>query len=184
VGLCAHFFFGKDGMAEKVNIEQRTWEVAGPIIAGEGYELIEVEYLREPHGWVLRLFVDRQTGGIGLEDCQKCSRAVETALDVEDFIPNEYNLEVSSPGLSRPLRKPQHFERVIGQIIKVKTYGPLFDPPRKNFTGTLSSVTPNDITVQVEGAGPFTIAFKDIAKANLEYHIQAAQPAEEKRNRP
>jgi len=158
---------------DKATIEQRTWDVAGPLIAAEGYELIEVEFVREQVGWILRLYVDKPGGGVGLEDCQKCSRAIDTALDVEDFIPHEYNLEVSSPGLSRPLRKPQHFERVVGQEIYVKTFGPLFDPPRKNFTGTLSQVTPDGVTVDVEGAGPFTIAFKDIAKANLEFNIQA-----------
>ena len=160
---------------DKANIEQRTWDVAGPIMSAEGYELIVVEYVREQVGWVLRLYIDKQGGGVGLEDCQKCSRAVDTAFDVEDFIPQEYHLEVSSPGLSRPLRKPQHFERVVGQLIHVKTFGPLFEPPRKNFTGKLSDVTPDGVTVDVEGAGPFTIAFKDIAKANLEFHIQAPQ---------
>lgn len=153
---------------DKPNVEQRTWEIAGPIISGEGFELIEVEYVREQAGWILRLYIDKQ-GGVGLEDCSKASHAVETALDVEDFIPQEYHLEVSSPGLSRPLRKPQHFEKALGQLIKVKTYGPLFEPPRKNFTGKLAAVTPEAVTVDVEGAGPFTIAFKDIAKANLEY---------------
>lgn len=162
--------------SDKPTIEQRTWEVAGPIIAAEGLELIEVEYLREREGWILRLFIDKPGGGVGLEDCTKASHAVETALDVEDFIPQEYHLEVSSPGLSRPLRKQHHFERVVGQQIKVKTFGPLFEPPRKNFTGKLSSVTPDGVTVEVEGAGPFTIAFKDIAKANLEFpHTGAKQ---------
>jgi ribosome maturation factor RimP len=159
---------------DKQSIEQRTWDLAGPIIAAEGLELIEVEYLREREGWILRLFIDK-TGGVGLEDCSKASHAVETALDVEDFIPQEYHLEVSSPGLSRPLRKQQHFERVVGQLIKVKTFGPLFEPPRKNFTGKLSQVTVDGVTVDVEGAGPFTIAFKDIAKANLEYSHTGAQ---------
>lgn len=160
---------------DKPNIEQRTWEVAGPIIAAEGLELIEVEYTREMGGWILRLYIDRPGAAVGLEDCSKASHAVETALDVEDFIPQEYHLEVSSPGLSRPLRKPQHFERVVGQKIKVKTYGPLFEPPRKNFTGKLSNVTPDGVTVDVEGAGPFTIPFKDIAKANLEYPHTGAE---------
>lgn len=159
---------------DKPTIEQRTWDIAGPIIAAEGLELIEVEYLREREGWILRLYIDKPGGGVGLEDCTKASHAVETALDVEDYIPQEYSLEVSSPGLSRPLRKPQHFERVMGQLIKIKTYGPLFEPPRKNFTGKLSAVTPDGVTVDVEGAGPFTIAFKDIAKANLEYQHTGA----------
>ncbi len=144
---------------DKPTIEQRTWDIAGPIIAAEGFELIEVEYLRDMGNWVLRLYIDKPGGGVGLEDCQLASKAVDTALDVEDFIPQEYSLEVSSPGLSRPLRKPQHFERVKGQTVKVKTFGPLFEPPRKNFTGKLSQVTPDGVTVDVEGAGPFTISF-------------------------
>jgi ribosome maturation factor RimP len=159
----------------KPSIEERTWEIAGPIIAAEGLELIEVEYVREREGWVLRLYIDKPSAGVGLEDCSKASHAVETALDVEDLISQEYSLQVSSPGLSRPLRKPHHFERVLGQKVKVKTYGPLFEPPRKNFTGELSQVTPENVTIVVEGAGPFTIAFKDIAKANLEYtHTSAS----------
>ena len=160
-------------MAEntKVTVEERTWAVAGPIVAAEGLELIEVEYARERDGWVLRLFIDKE-GGIGLEHCQIASKAVETALDVEDFIPQEYHLEVSSPGLDRPLKKPQHFAKVVGQKVKVKTFGPLFTPPRKQFTGTLSAVTPEAVTVEVEGAGRFDIPFKDIAKANLEYDVK------------
>lgn len=167
------FFLGQTSVAEnlKSTVEQRTWELAGPIVAAEGMELIEVEYVREREGWVLRLFLDKQ-GGVGLEDCQQASRAVETALDVEDFIPQEYHLEVSSPGLDRPLKKLQHFEKVIGKKVKVKTFGPLFDPPRKQFTGTLSAVSAELVTVEVEGAGSFQIPFKDIAKANLEYEVK------------
>lgn len=161
--------------SDKATVEQQTWDLAGPIIAAEGLELIEVEYLREREGWILRLYIDKAGGGVGLEDCSKASHAVETALDVADFIATEYHLEVSSPGLSRPLRKPQHFEKVVGQLIKLKTFGPLFEPPRKNFTGKLSKVTPDGVTVDVEGAGPFTIAFKDIAKANLEYPHTGAE---------
>ena len=96
---------------------------------------------------------------------------MDPALDVEDFIPHEYNLEVSSPGVNRPLKKLAHFERVKGQKVKVKTYGPLGDPPRKNFTGTLTEVSGEAIAVEVEGAGTFRIPFKDIAKANLEFEF-------------
>jgi ribosome maturation factor RimP len=99
------------------------------------------------------------------------SRAVDTVLDVEDIVPHEYNLEVSSPGLNRPLKKPAHYERVKGQKIKVKTFGPIGEPPRKNFTGTLTEVAADAISVDVEGAGNFRISFKDIAKANLEFEF-------------
>ncbi len=158
--------------SSRQTIEQKVRDVAGPIVAGESMELLEVEYVREREGWVLRLFVDK-AGGVGLEDCQQASRAVETALDVEDIIPQEYSLEVSSPGLNRPLSKPEHFKKVEGQRVKLKTFGPLGEPPRKHFTGKLVSVTDASVAVDVEGAGRFDIAFKDIAKANLEFDFDS-----------
>ncbi len=155
---------------QKQKIEERVRTVAEPIVAGEGMELVDLEFVREKEGFVLRLFIDK-TGGIGLEDCSQASRAVETALDVEDLVPHEYNLEVSSPGLNRPLKKPQHYERVKGKTIIVKTYGPIGSPPRKNFKGICQEVSPEAVTVHVEGAGAFTIPFKEIAKANLEFEF-------------
>jgi ribosome maturation factor RimP len=155
----------------KQQIEDRARALAEPLAAAEGLELIDLEFLREPQGWVLRLFIDKAGGGVGLEECTQVSRAVETAFDVEDFIPHEYHLEVSSPGLNRPLKKLAHFERVQGKKVHVKTFGPLGDPPRKNFTGTLVAVDPEAVQVDVEGAGQFRIPMKDIAKANLEYEF-------------
>jgi ribosome maturation factor RimP len=160
-------------MAENIKqtVEARAQQLLEPLVAGEGLELLEVEFLREREGWVLRLFIDNPGGRVGLDECSRVSRAVDTVLDVEDIIPHEYNLEVSSPGVNRPLRKPQHFERVKGQKVKVKTFGPIGEPPRKNFTGTLTEVAVDAISVDVEGAGTFRIPFKDIAKANLEFEF-------------
>lgn len=156
----------------KQTVEARAHEVLDPIIAGEGLELVDLEYVREREGWVLRLFIDKPGGRVGLDECSQVSRAVDPVLDVEDFIPQEYSLEVSSPGVDRPLRKPAHFERVKGQKVKVKTFGPLGEPPgRKNFSGLLAEVHPDGITVEVEGAGAFRIPYKDIAKANLEFEF-------------
>ncbi len=159
-------------MAEnpKQTIEERARQVAEPILSGEGLELVDVEFLREREGWVLRLFIDKP-GGVGLDDCATASHAVETALEVEDLIPHEWRLEVSSPGLNRPLKKPDHFRRVAGQKVKVKTYGPIGDPPRKHFSGVLREVGQDAVTVEVEGAGAFHIPFRDIAKANLEFEF-------------
>jgi ribosome maturation factor RimP len=162
--------------SQKQTVEVRAREVAEPILAGEGYELVDLEYVREREGWVLRLFIDKVNkanpkDSVGIEDCTKASHAVETAIDVEDFIPHEYNLEVSSPGLDRPLKKPEHFQKSLGQKVKVKTYGPIGEPPRKNFSGVLSAATAQDVTVQVEGAGEFRIPMKEIAKANLEFEF-------------
>ncbi|HYO67378.1 MAG TPA: ribosome maturation factor RimP [Archangium sp.] len=160
-------------MAENIKqtVEARAQELLEPIVAGEGLELLEVEFLREREGWILRLFIDKPGGRVGLDECSQVSRAVDTVLDVEDVVPHEYNLEVSSPGVNRPLKKPVHFERVKGQKIKVKTFGPIGEPPRKNFTGTLTEVAADAISVDVEGAGNFRISFKDIAKANLEFEF-------------
>ncbi len=160
-------------MAENIKqtVEARAQELLEPLVAGEGLELLEVEFVREREGWVLRLFIDKPGGRVGLDECSQVSRAVDTVLDVEDIVPHEYNLEVSSPGVNRPLRKPAHFERVKGQKVKVKTFGPIGEPPRKNFTGTLTEVAADAISVDVEGAGNFRISFKDIAKANLEFEF-------------
>jgi ribosome maturation factor RimP len=160
-------------MAEstKQTVEAKAQQVLEPIVAGEGLELLDVEYIREREGWILRLFIDKPGGKVGLDECTQVSRAVDPVLDVEDIVPNEYNLEVSSPGLNRPLKKPRHFEQVKGQKVKVKTFGPLGEPPRKNFSGTLTEVESDAITVDVEGGGVFRIAFKDIAKAHLEYEF-------------
>jgi ribosome maturation factor RimP len=160
-------------MAENIKqtVEARAQELLEPIVAGEGLELLEVEFVREREGWVLRLFIDKPGGRVGLDECSQVSRAVDTVLDVEDIVPHEYNLEVSSPGVNRPLKKPAHFERVKGQKVKVKTFGPIGEPPRKNFTGTLTEVAADAISVDVEGAGSFRISFKDIAKANLEFEF-------------
>jgi ribosome maturation factor RimP len=160
-------------MAENIKqtVEAKAQELLEPIVAGEGLELLEVEFVREREGWVLRLFIDKPGGRVGLDECSQVSRAVDTVLDVEDIVPHEYNLEVSSPGVNRPLKKPTHYERVKGQKIKVKTFGPIGEPPRKNFTGTLTEVAADAISVDVEGAGNFRISFKDIAKANLEFEF-------------
>ena len=168
-------------MAESTHrqdVVSRAEALVDPLVRSEGFELVELEYVREPQGWVLRLFIDRpgrdpmsKEGGIGLDECASVSHAVETALEVEDLVPHAYSLEVSSPGINRPLRRPEHFQKVLGKRVKVKTFGPVGTPPRKSFTGTLLQSSASDITVQVEGGGAFQIPFRDIAKANLDFEF-------------
>jgi ribosome maturation factor RimP len=165
-------------MSARDDIVSQARRVAEPIIAAEGLELVDVEWAKEGPRWILRLFIDRAEG-VSLDDCQACSHAVETAIDVEDFIPHEYTLEVSSPGLNRPLTRPAHYEKAIGKKVQIKTYGPIGDPPRKNFSGLLVGLEgpaenpapegAEAVAVEVEGAGRFRIPFKDIAKAHLEF---------------
>ncbi|HET6980896.1 MAG TPA: ribosome maturation factor RimP [Myxococcaceae bacterium] len=168
-------------MAESTHrqdVVSRAEALVEPLVRAEGFELVELEYVREPAGWILRLFIDRpgrdpmaKEGGIGLDECAKVSHAVETALEVEDLVPQAYSLEVSSPGINRPLRRPEHFQKVVGKRVKVKTFGPVGQPPRKSFTGTLVESSASDITVEVEGGGAFHIPFRDIAKANLDFEF-------------
>jgi ribosome maturation factor RimP len=160
------------------DVVSRAQALVEPLVRAEGFELVELEYVREQPGWVLRVFIDRpgrdpmaKEGGVGLEECARVSHAVETALEVEDLVPQAYSLEVSSPGINRPLRRPEHFAKVVGQRVKVKTYGPVGQPPRKSFTGTLEQAGASDITVQVEGGGAFQIPYRDIAKANLDFEF-------------
>jgi ribosome maturation factor RimP len=144
-----------------------------PVITREDFELVEVEWGREGSSWVLRLFVDRP-GGVTIEHCQELSRTLEPILDVEDFIEPAYALEVSSPGLDRPLRKPADFERFAGQRAHVKTYGPIDTPagPRKNWSGTLKGFKDGAVEIEVDGA-VYRVPHDRIAKAHLEYDFEA-----------
>jgi len=162
----------------KAEVVARAEALVEPLVRAEGFELIDLQYLREPTGWVLRLFIDRpghdpmsREGGVGLDECAAVSHALDTTLDVEDVVPHAYSLEVSSPGINRALRRPEHFRRVRGKRVKVKTFGPVGQPPRKSFTGTLLESSGSEITVQVEGGGAFHIPLQDIAKANLDVEV-------------
>ena len=156
---------------QRLKIEDRARAICEPLLAAEGLELLDLEFIKEHGGWVLRMFIDKPGAAVGVEECSIASNVLNPTLDVEDFIPHEYSLEVSSPGVNRPLKKKVHFERVAGQKIRVKTFAPIGEPPRKMFVGPLKAVTDEAVTVAVDGAGEFTIHFKDIAKANLEFEF-------------
>jgi ribosome maturation factor RimP len=144
--------------------------VSGPI-EGAGYELVEIEWKREPGGWVCRLFVDRPEGGFSLDDCERVSREISPVLDVADVIPQAYNLEVSSPGLDRPLRQVTHFRRFVGEKAKVKLIAGV--DGRRNFTGTIVAApddAPARVVMDVDGR-EYTLPLDDLDKANLVYEF-------------
>ena len=149
-------------------LANQLWEMIEPVIQAEGMELIELEYRRESQGWVLRIFID-QPDGITVEDCARISQVVGDLLDVADLIQNPYHLEVSSPGLNRPLRKIEHFKMHLGKIIEIRTSSPL-DPAqnRQKFKGTLKAVHPEAISVDCQG-GVFEIPFALLERARLCY---------------
>jgi ribosome maturation factor RimP len=153
-------------MEEKsTELIDQLWQLIEPVIQSEGMELVEMEYRREPHGWVFRLFID-QPDGITVDDCAQISHLIGDLLDVTDVIPNQYHLEVSSPGLNRPLRKPDHFKAHQGKIIEVKTSIPLQN--RRKFKGILLQAHPEQIEIDSQGE-VFTIPLTILERARLCY---------------
>jgi ribosome maturation factor RimP len=119
-----------------------------PTIEQLGYELWDLEAKLGGKGGVIRVYID-QAGGIGLEDCEKVSLAISALLDVEDPLPGQYNLEVSSPGLDRKLSKVEHFQRFTGETLKISMRFPI--EGRKRFRGPLVSSDDENIVVEVDG---------------------------------
>ncbi len=147
--------------AETVSIEERVASLVEPLLARDGYELVFVEYV--PRGQILRLFIDRtegrtdgrtdgHEGGVTLDDCTRVSRTVSDLLDVEgisDDINARYTLEVSSPGLDRPLVKPRDFARFVGHTVKLTTREPIAG--RRKFKGALVRADEAGIALEVDG---------------------------------
>lgn len=160
-------------------IEAKVRAMAQEVALRSGYDLIDVEYRREPSGWTLRLFIDKP-GGVNLEDCQRLSQELTALLDVEDPIPHKYNLEVSSPGLDRPLRRGRDFEAARGKRIKAVTREPI--EGRRNFTGRLRDIRtaadPDGAGVLVlddEGSGAQqSIPIDTLVRARLVYEWPTA----------
>jgi ribosome maturation factor RimP len=119
-----------------------------PTVQRLGYELSDLEVRIGGKGGLIRVFIDKPEG-IGLADCEKVSEAVSALLDVEDPVPGNYNLEVSSPGLDRKLTKVEHFQRFMGEVVKVKTRFPV--EGRRRFRGKLMSANEDGIVVEVDG---------------------------------
>jgi ribosome maturation factor RimP len=138
-----------------------------------GVELVDVEYLSERGRWILRIYADRE-GGITLDDCAMVSREIGDLIDVKDIIPHEYVLEVSSPGLNRPLKKEKDFKRAVGRKIRVKMHAPV--EGRRNFTGYLKEF--RDGTLHLECIGlSASLPRQDVEKANLVYELDSLKKA-------
>ena len=134
-----------------------------PTVERLGYELIDLEVRLGGRDAVVRAFIDRPDG-VGLDDCEKVSRAISALLDIEDPVPGHYNLEVSSPGLDRKLTKVEHFHRFTGRILKVQMRFPI--EGRKRFRGTLVSSDDENIVIEVDGIS-YTLPMATIDTARL-----------------
>jgi ribosome maturation factor RimP len=166
------------------------WLLTEPYVRDAGFDLIEVTSGREATGWVLRLFIDVPAGAsvpqgatvtVSHEDCARVSRDVSAALDVADSIPHAYQLEVSSPGLDRPLRREGDFARFVGQNARVKLSeeGGEAVGGRRNFSGTIRAAKDGRVEIECDGRS-YQLPVEGIAKANLipdwerEFHRSAS----------
>lgn len=152
-------------MTKREMYEQKTEAIILPILEKNNFELVDVEYVKEGSNWYLRAYIDKE-GGIFINDCELVHRELSDILDEQDFIEGSYILEVSSPGLGRPLKKDRDFERSMGEEVEVRTFGKINN--RKEFVGLLRAYDKNTVTIEEDGE---TVVFdrKDIALIHLTF---------------
>ena len=147
--------------------------IAQPILESMALELVDIEFGRVGRDAVLRIFIDKE-GGVMLDDCAEFSRELSLILDVEDFIACNYSLEVSSPGLDRPLKKQADYDRFVGRLVKIRTYQPFMDDSgnkRKTFLGTLDGLVDGVVRITLKEGQTASIPLDRVAKANLEFEL-------------
>lgn len=153
-------------MSKREDFEQRTEELLIPILEKYEFELVDVEYVKEAGTWYLRAYIDKP-GGIAINDCEIVSRELSDLLDQKDFIDDSYILEVSSPGLGRPLKKERDFARSIGAEVEIRTYRMV--EGRKEFTGVLEEYDSESVTVSYEDGTKQNFDRKEIALIRLAF---------------
>lgn len=161
-----HLCKGAD-MAKKT-IKETVGDILADFLKAEGYELYNVEYVKEAKDWFLRVYIDKLHGAdrnIGTEDCEKVSRYLSEKLDEADPIAGNYYLEVSSPGMDRELIKKEHFERYLGSLVDVSLYKGI--DGKKIITGELLDYRDGDITLRIEGGETMELSKDRIAKTKL-----------------
>jgi ribosome maturation factor RimP len=155
-------------MMDRGAIVQKAAGILEPLLKAEGFSVVDIAYQWERGGWVLRILIERGQG-VTLDDCARVSREFGQLLDVEDIVPTSYRLEVSSPGLDRPLKKEADFVRYTGRRVRIKTRDPVSG--RRNFKGDLLGCVEGKVMVRVQGGEVFAIPLSSIHKANLEAEL-------------
>lgn len=150
-------------MSRRETYEERTEALLSPIVEQAGVAVYDVEYVKEGKDYYLRVYIDKPDG-VNIQDCETVSRALSDALDAEDFIPDAYILEVSSPGLGRVLKKDRHLEQSLGEEVEIKTYKPI--DKTKEFSGILKAYDAATITIEEDGS-PRVFERQDIATVRL-----------------
>lgn len=153
-------------MSKHEEYVRRTEKLLEPILEQNQFELYDVEYVKEMGNWYLRVYIDKEDG-ISVDDCELVSRAMNDLLDAEDFIPDAYIFEVSSPGLGRQLKRDKHFAKSLGEEVEVKLYKAL--NKKKEFVGLLIDFNENTITIELEDGNTMEIARADIAVVRLTF---------------
>ena len=153
-------------MSKKEVYEQKTEEILLPIVEEYGFELVDVEYVKEGGTWYLRTYIDKE-GGISIDDCEKVSRRLSDILDEKDYIDDTYIMEVSSPGLGRPLKKEKDFKRSLGKEVDIRTYRMI--DKQKEFTGILKDDDKDTVTIELENETLKTFEKGDIALIRLAF---------------
>ena len=153
-------------MSKRESYEQRTEAILLPILEKHGFSLWDVEYVKEGGNWYLRAYIDKE-GGIAVDDCEVISRILSDWLDKTDFIEDSYILEVSSPGLGRPLKKEKDFARSIGKEVDIRLYRAR--DKQKDFTGILTEYDKDSVTIETEDETRLTFERADIALIRLAF---------------
>jgi len=164
----------------EASVESRVREITRRVAEERGLELVHVEFAGGPRSPVVRVFIDKP-GGVTHEDCSAVSTHVGTVLDVEDFIPGAYTLEVSSPGLERGLYEPRDYERFAGKMAKMKTRGAVGG--QRNFRGRIVGLEGDDVLFDDKTSGRVRVPFSEVAKANLEIDVEEEFRLAEERER-
>ena len=150
-------------MSRRETYEKQAEELLAPVVDSKGFELVDVEYVKEGGTWYLRGYIDKP-GGITVNDCEAVSREFSEKLDEKDFIEDSYIMEISSPGLDRPLKKEKDYQRSLGRLIEVRTYRPI--DKRKEFCGVLKAYDEDTVTIEEDGRD-ITFQKKDTALVRL-----------------
>ena len=155
-------------MSKKESYEKRAEALLLPIITANGFELVDVEYVKEGSNWYLRAYIDKE-GGITVDDCETVSRAFGDKLDEEDFIEDSYILEVSSPGLGRPLKKEKDYARSMGKKLEIRTFCPV--DRQKEFYGVLTAYDESSVTIELEDGRQMTFQKLELALIRLAFEF-------------
>lgn len=151
-------------MSFREHVETLAEEILMPILESNAFELVDVEYIKEASNWYLRIFIDKE-GGITIDDCELVSRAFDSAFEDKDPIKEPYILEVSSPGLDRPLKKDKDFARSLGEKVEVKLYKAI--NKQKEFIGVLKSYDDEQIILEMDDGEDMSFVRTDIAIIRL-----------------